>query len=118
MTYQVDINCDMGESYGKFVKGRDEEVMPYITTANIAAGFHAGDPHIMRKTVLLAKEHGVNVGVHPGLPDVLGFGRRKMDTNYLQRYQRDVRIPIPWTRRRADKGMGPSPHRPIIDSSS
>lgn len=79
MTYQIDINCDMGESYGKFVKGRDEEVMPYITTANIAAGFHAGDPHVMRKTVLLAREHGVNVGVHPGLPDVLGFGRRKMD---------------------------------------
>ncbi|HBY97106.1 MAG TPA: LamB/YcsF family protein [Chloroflexi bacterium] len=79
MAYRIDINCDMGESYGKFVKGRDEEVMPYITTANIAAGFHAGDPHVMRKTVLLAKQYGVNVGVHPGLPDVLGFGRRKMD---------------------------------------
>jgi UPF0271 protein len=71
----------MGESFGKYVKGRDEEVMPYITTANIAAGFHGGDPHVMRRTIALADDHDVNVGVHPGLPDKLGFGRRKMDAS-------------------------------------
>jgi UPF0271 protein len=79
MAHRVDINCDMGESFGTYVKGRDAEVMPYITTANIAAGFHAGDPHVMRETVALADDHGVNVGVHPGLPDMMGFGRRTMD---------------------------------------
>lgn len=71
----------MGESFGKYTKGRDAEVMPYITTANIAAGFHGGDPHVMRKTVALADKHNVSVGVHPGLPDLLGFGRRKMDAS-------------------------------------
>lgn len=79
MVDKIDINCDMGESYGHYSLGRDEEVMPYITTANMAAGFHAGDPHVMDKTVALAEEHDVNVGVHPGLPDLMGFGRRKMD---------------------------------------
>jgi UPF0271 protein len=59
--------------------GRDGEVMPYITSANIAGGFHAGDPHVMRETVALAADHGVGVGVHPGLPDMMGFGRRTMD---------------------------------------
>lgn len=71
----------MGESFGKYTKGRDAEVMPYITTANIAGGFHAGDPHVMRRTVALAAEHDVNIGVHPGLPDKLGFGRRTMDAS-------------------------------------
>ena len=79
MAHTIDINCDMGESFGTYVKGRDAAVMPYITTANIAAGFHAGDPHVMRETVSLADDHGVNVGVHPGLPDLMGFGRRTMD---------------------------------------
>ena len=79
MTQQIDINCDMGESFGTYVKGADAQVMPYITTANIAAGFHGGDPHVMRETVALADEHDVNVGVHPGLPDMMGFGRRTMD---------------------------------------
>lgn len=77
---KVDINCDMGESFGIWKMGRDEEVMPHITSANIACGFHAGDPSIMRTTVLMAKEHGVAVGAHTSFPDRLGFGRRYMDT--------------------------------------
>jgi UPF0271 protein len=76
---RIDINCDMGESFGNYTMGRDGEVMPYITSANIAGGFHAGDPHVMRETVALAADHGVGVGVHPGLPDMMGFGRRTMD---------------------------------------
>lgn len=75
----IDVNCDMGESFGNWVMGNDEAVMPYITTANIAGGFHAGDPHVMRETVELAAEHDVGVGIHPGLPDKMGFGRRKID---------------------------------------
>lgn len=75
----IDINCDMGESFGNYTMGRDEEVMPYISSANVAAGFHGGDPHVLRETVSLAAEHGVGVGVHPGLPDMMGFGRREMD---------------------------------------
>jgi 5-oxoprolinase (ATP-hydrolysing) subunit A len=73
---RVDLNCDMGESYGIWKLGRDEEVMPFVTSANIACGFHASDPHVMRKTVLLAKKHGVGVGAHTGFPDREGFGRR------------------------------------------
>lgn len=76
---KIDINCDMGESFGNWTMGRDAEVMPYITSANIAGGFHAGDPHVMRETVERAAEHDVGIGVHPGLPDKMGFGRRKMD---------------------------------------
>lgn len=75
---KIDLNCDMGESFGSYTLGNDEEMMPYITSANIACGFHAGDPHVMRQTVELAKKHGVEIGAHPGLPDLLGFGRRKM----------------------------------------
>lgn len=75
----IDINCDMGESFGNYSMGRDDEVMPYITSANVAGGFHAGDPHVMRETVALAEKHDVGVGVHPGLPDMIGFGRRTMD---------------------------------------
>ncbi|WP_435176383.1 LamB/YcsF family protein [Halorussus sp. AFM4] len=78
---QIDINCDMGESFGNWTMGRDDEVMPYITSANIAGGFHAGDPHVMGETVALAAEHDVGVGIHPGLPDKMGFGRRKMDAS-------------------------------------
>lgn len=74
----VDINCDMGESFGNYTLGNDEAVMPYITSANIAGGYHGGDPHVMQETVALAGEHGVGVGIHPGLPDMMGFGRRKM----------------------------------------
>jgi UPF0271 protein len=74
----VDINCDMGESYGRWTLGDDAGIMPYITSANIACGWHGGDPGVMRATVELAKEHGVGVGAHTGLPDLLGFGRRQM----------------------------------------
>jgi UPF0271 protein len=77
----IDINCDMGESYGRWTLGHDEEVMPNITSANIACGFHGGDPHVMRQTVELAIQHGVAVGAHPGLPDLMGFGRRRMDVS-------------------------------------
>ena len=76
---QIDISCDMGESFGSWKMGFDEEMMQYISSANVAGGFHAGDPTTMRKTVALAKEHGVAVGVHPGYRDLVGFGRREMD---------------------------------------
>nr|WP_206205215.1 5-oxoprolinase subunit PxpA [Thermococcus sp. GR6] len=72
------MNSDLGESFGRYKLGLDEEVMKYITSANVATGWHAGDPLVMRKTVRLAKEKGVAVGAHPGYPDLLGFGRRYM----------------------------------------
>src|SRR5687767_3529040 len=74
----IDLNCDMGESYGAWNMGADAQVMPYITSANIACGFHAGDPGTIRKTVKLAVDHGVAIGAHPSLPDLMGFGRRVM----------------------------------------
>ena len=74
----VDINCDMGESYGAWKMGEDAAVMPYITSANVACGFHGGDPGTIRATVKLALEHGVAIGAHPSLPDLQGFGRRVM----------------------------------------
>ena len=76
---QIDLNCDLGESFGPWRKGRDQEVMQYITSANVACGWHAGDPMTMDITVRLAKEHGVGVGAHPGYPDLMGFGRRHME---------------------------------------
>jgi len=82
----VDLNCDMGESFGAYSIGADAEVMPYITSANIACGFHGGDPSVMRETVRLAMEHGVAVGAHPGLPDLVGFGRRTMDVSAQDAY--------------------------------
>jgi 5-oxoprolinase (ATP-hydrolysing) subunit A len=81
MTTYIDINCDMGESYGRWTLGHDEDVMPNITSANIACGFHGGDPQVMRKTVENAVQHGVAVGAHPGLPDLQGFGRRRMEVS-------------------------------------
>lgn len=78
MTYRIDINSDMGESFGAFVVGHDGEVIKLITSANVACGFHAGDPVVIRRTVRLAKVHNVAVGAHPGFPDLLGFGRRDM----------------------------------------
>lgn len=74
----VDLNCDLGESYGCYTIGMDEAVIPYVTSVNVACGWHAGDPLIMDKTVRLAKIHGVAVGAHPGFPDLMGFGRRPM----------------------------------------
>ena len=75
---KIDLNCDMGESFGMYKMGLDEEVIKHISSANIACGFHAGDPTWMRRTVGLAEKHGVAVGAHPGYPDLVGFGRRTM----------------------------------------
>jgi UPF0271 protein len=78
MVYRIDVNCDMGESFGAYTIGRDEEVIQHVTSVNVACGFHAGDPMVMRRTVKLAKKYGVAVGAHPGFPDLMGFGRRNM----------------------------------------
>ncbi len=75
---RIGINCDMGESYGIYTLGNDEDLMSLITAANVACGFHAGDPTVMSSTVEAAKRHGVAVGAHPSLPDRQGFGRREM----------------------------------------
>jgi UPF0271 protein len=82
----VDLNCDMGESFGAYRLGSDEEILPLITSANIACGFHAGDPATMRKTVQRALAHGVMIGAHPGLPDLVGFGRRNMAISPQEAY--------------------------------
>jgi 5-oxoprolinase (ATP-hydrolysing) subunit A len=74
----IDINCDMGESFGLWRMGADDQVMPHITSANIACGAHAGDPSVMRRTIRLARDAGVAIGAHPGFPDLQGFGRREM----------------------------------------
>jgi len=73
------LNCDLGESFGAWTMGLDAEVMPHIDLANIATGFHAGDPLVIQHTLRLAKEHGVTVGAHPAYPDLVGFGRRSMN---------------------------------------
>src|SRR4051794_28219774 len=73
-----DINCDLGESFGNWSLGNDEAVMPLVTSANVACGFHGGDPVTMQRPGVLAMRHGVAGGAHPGLPDLLGFGRRGM----------------------------------------
>ncbi|MGA9340973.1 MAG: 5-oxoprolinase subunit PxpA [Rhodanobacteraceae bacterium] len=78
MSATIDLNCDMGESFGAWSLGQDAEVMPWITSASIACGFHAGDPEIMQRTVALARKHGVGIGAHVSLPDLAGFGRREM----------------------------------------
>jgi UPF0271 protein len=75
---RIDLNADLGESYGAYQLGADAELLPLITSANIACGFHAGDPQVIAQTVALAKRHGVKVGAHPGYPDRAGFGRRAM----------------------------------------
>lgn len=82
----IDINCDMGEAYSIYRCGDDEGIMPFITSANVACGFHASDPVVMHRTVKLAKAHGVKVGAHPSFPDRDGFGRRvmKMDREELR----------------------------------
>lgn len=77
--YKVDLNADLGESFGAYTIGMDSEVLRYITSANVACGFHAGDPMVMQKTVALAAERNTAVGAHPGFPDLMGFGRRKMN---------------------------------------
>ncbi|GLF91837.1 UPF0271 protein YcsF [Bacillus safensis] len=84
--YQVDINCDLGESFGQYTIGADEQILEYVTSANIACGFHAGDPTVMRKTVRMALEKGVKIGAHPGLQDLTGFGRRPMAISAEEAY--------------------------------
>jgi UPF0271 protein len=76
---RIDINSDMGESFGAYTIGHDLGLMKSITSANVAAGFHAGDPSVLRETIRLAKAHGVAVGAHPGFPDLIGFGRRELN---------------------------------------
>ncbi len=78
---KVDLNCDLGESFGNYKIGMDEEVIKFISSANIACGFHASDPLVMAKTVEMAKENRVKVGAHPGFPDLVGFGRRNMNVS-------------------------------------
>jgi UPF0271 protein len=78
---RVDMNCDLGESFGAFRVGNDAEIMPHITSANVACGFHAGDPVTIASTIGLAKQFRVAVGAHPGFPDLVGFGRREMKLN-------------------------------------
>jgi UPF0271 protein len=75
---RLDLNADVGESFGAYKLGQDALLMPTVTSANVACGFHAGDPGVMRETVALARQHGVAVGVHPGFPDLVGFGRREI----------------------------------------
>ncbi|MCG7338563.1 5-oxoprolinase subunit PxpA [Staphylococcus sp. ACRSN] len=76
---QIDLNCDLGEAFGNYSFGGDNEIIPLITSANIACGFHAGDQHVMNQTIQLAKANNIGIGAHPGLPDLQGFGRRNMD---------------------------------------
>ncbi len=76
---RIDFNCDLGESFGGYRLGADLEILPLVTSANVACGFHAGDPAVMRRTVRAALDQGVAVGAHPGLPDLVGFGRREME---------------------------------------
>jgi UPF0271 protein len=78
MATKVDLNADMGESYGRWTLGDDAALMPHLTSANLACGFHGGDPHVMRRTVALALEHGVGIGAHVAFPDLIGFGRRRL----------------------------------------
>src|SRR5688500_1311080 len=78
MSPTIDLNCDMGESFGAWRMGEDEAVMPLVSSANVACGFHAGDPLVMQRSVALARRHGVAIGAHVSLPDLQGFGRREM----------------------------------------
>ena len=75
---KIDLNCDLGESFGAYTIGLDDAVIPHISSANIACGYHAGDPLVMKKTVALCKQYGVSAGAHPGYPDLMGFGRRNI----------------------------------------
>lgn len=76
--YRVDLNSDLGESFGRYALGADDKIIPLISSANVACGFHASDPLVMDRTVAMAAEAGVRVGAHPGFPDLMGFGRRNM----------------------------------------
>lgn len=80
--YRVDLNCDLGESFGNYKLGMDELVIPLISSANVACGFHASDPVVMNKTIAMASEAGIRVGAHPGYLDLMGFGRRNMTLSF------------------------------------
>ncbi|MCM3727414.1 LamB/YcsF family protein [Neobacillus cucumis] len=84
--FKVDLNCDIGESFGRYRLAEQKEILKYVTSANIACGFHAGDPSVMRETVKLAIENQVKIGAHPGLPDLNGFGRREMKISPQEAY--------------------------------
>lgn len=86
MKKEIDINCDLGESYGVYRYGADNELFPHVSSVNIACGFHAGDPHIMKRTVEMATAYGVRIGAHVGLPDRIGFGRRIMQVSSAEMY--------------------------------
>jgi UPF0271 protein len=90
MTFKVDLNCDMGESFGAYKLGNDEEILDFVTSANIACGFHAGDAATMRKTVAMALEKNVGIGAHPGLQDLVGFGRRNIAISPQEAYDLTV----------------------------
>lgn len=77
--YRVDLNSDLGESFGRYTLGMDDKIIPLITSANVACGYHASDPVVMQATIARAKEAGIRVGAHPGFPDLMGFGRRNMN---------------------------------------
>lgn len=79
--YKVDLNSDLGESFGRYTLGMDADILPLVSSANVACGYHASDPLVMNKTIAMAKEAGVRVGAHPGFPDLMGFGRRNMDVS-------------------------------------
>ncbi|SDK02745.1 LamB/YcsF family protein [Sediminibacillus albus] len=85
--FTADLNCDMGESYGPYTLGSDKQLIPFISSANIACGYHAGDPQIMEETVKLAIDNQVKIGAHPGFPDLNGFGRRFLQVTPKQAYQ-------------------------------
>lgn len=79
--FRVDLNSDLGESFGRYTLGMDDRVIPLISSANVACGYHASDPVVMEKTIAMAKEAGIRVGAHPGYPDLMGFGRRNMNVS-------------------------------------
>lgn len=81
MMYRVDLNCDLGESFGNYTIGNDDQVIPLITSANVACGYHASDPIVMDQTLSRAKKAGIRVGAHPGFPDLMGFGRRNLSVS-------------------------------------
>lgn len=93
MKSKIDFNCDMGESFGMYEMGLDEKIIPYITSANIACGFHAGDPNWMNETVKLAEKNKVGIGAHPSFPDLKGFGRRNMNLS-SQEVKNDLKYQI------------------------
>lgn len=78
---KIDLNCDLGESFGAYTMGMDDKVIPLISSCNIACGYHASDPLVMKKTVAMAKEADIGIGAHPGYPDLMGFGRRNMNVS-------------------------------------